>query len=136
MGMIAQQIPKGLDGQDSAVHGLFVLNGSFIDGFKRRPPAPAEFRQQLTVVQKVPPQNFRDAEHHMPVRNRFYNVPAQPFAELNHTLLVARRAEMATFARKSKQILMAAIPATHPGKAVLQNAAIQVTVDDLLDVGT
>lgn len=31
---------------------------------------------------------------------------------------------------------MAAIPAAHPGKAVLQNAAIQVAVDDLLDVGT
>ena len=72
----------------------------------------------------------------MPVRNRFYDLPAQPFAEFNHPLLVARRAKVAALARKGQQILMAAIPTTHPGKAIFQNAAIQVAVDDLPDVGS
>ena len=31
---------------------------------------------------------------------------------------------------------MPAIPATHPGKAVFQDTAIQVAVDNLLNVGT
>ena len=100
---LPQEVSEGLDGQNSAWHGLFILNGGFIDGFKRRPPAPAELGQQLAVIQKVPSQDLWNAEHHMPVRNRFYNVPAQPCAELNHPLLVARRAEMAAFTRKCQQ---------------------------------
>jgi hypothetical protein len=72
----------------------------------------------------------------VPVRNRFYNFPAQPLAELNHPLLVTRWAKVAAFTRKSKQILMAAIPASYPGKTVFQNAPIQIAVYDLLNVGS
>jgi hypothetical protein len=43
---------------------------------------------------------------------------------------------VAALARKGQQILVAAIPAAHPGKAIFQNAAIQVAVNDLLDVGS
>jgi hypothetical protein len=43
-----------------------------------------------------------------------------------------RRAKVAVFTRKSKQILMAAITASHPRKSVFKNATIQIAVYDLL----
>jgi len=46
------------------------------------------------------PQDFRDAEHHMLVRDRFDHLPAQSVNELHHPLPVARREEVTPFARK------------------------------------
>ena len=48
---------------------------------------------------------------------------------------MAGGAEMPTLAREGQKIFMVAIPALHPGKAVVQVAAIQVAVNDLLEVG-
>ena len=89
MGVIAKQVPESLDSQNSSRHCLFIPNAGFIKGFERLPPAPAEFGQQLAIIKKVPPQDFRDAEHYVPVGNRLYNFPAQPVAEFNYPLLVA-----------------------------------------------
>ncbi len=38
-------------------------------------------------------------------------------------------------ARESRQILVTAIFTSNPGKAVFQNAAVQIAVNDLFDVG-
>ena len=43
---------------------------------------------------------------------------------------------MTALAVEGQEILMAAIPALHPGKAVVQIATIQVAVNDLLEVGS
>ena len=41
---------------------------------------------------------------------------------------------MSSFARKGQQISMAAFPTFDPCKSVMQDAAVQVAVDDLFDV--
>jgi hypothetical protein len=48
---------------------------------------------------------------------------------------MTRWAEMAAFARKSQKVFMAAIPAFHPGKAVVQDAAVKKAVNHLSHVG-
>jgi hypothetical protein len=48
---------------------------------------------------------------------------------------MAGRAEMTALAGKSQKIFMVAIPALHPGKAVVQIATFQVAGNDLLKVG-
>ncbi len=42
---------------------------------------------------------------------------------------------MAALAGEGQKIFMVAIPALHPGKAMMQVSAFQVTVYDLLEVG-
>jgi hypothetical protein len=44
--------------------------------------------------------------------------------------------EMTALAGEGQKIFMVAIPALHPGKAVVQVSAFQVAVNDLLKVGT
>ena len=41
-----------------------------------------------------------------------------------------------TLAGKCQQVFMAAIFAFHTGKAVVQIAAIEITIDHLLDIGS
>ena len=43
---------------------------------------------------------------------------------------------MAALAGKGQKVLMAAVFAFHAGKAVVQIPAIQITVDDFLNIGT
>ncbi len=43
---------------------------------------------------------------------------------------------MTALAGEGQKIFMVAIPALHPGKAVLQIAAIEIPVNDLLKMGT
>jgi hypothetical protein len=48
---------------------------------------------------------------------------------------MAGRTEMTALAGEGQKIFMVAIPALHPGKAMLQVSAFQVAVNDLLKVG-
>jgi hypothetical protein len=41
----------------------------------------------------------------------------------------------ATLARECQQVFMAAIFAFHSGKAVMQIATVEITIDHLLDIG-
>ena len=68
----------------------------------------------------------------MPVGNLLERVAAEPFPEFRHPLLMAGGTEMTALAGK----FMVAIPALHPGKAVMQVATVQVAVNDLLEVGS
>ena len=43
---------------------------------------------------------------------------------------------MPSFTRKGQQIFMAAFPAFDPCETIVQNAAVQVSIDDLLYVGS
>ena len=47
---------------------------------------------------------------------------------------MAGRTEMTALAGEGQKIFMLAIPALHPGKAVVQVATVQVAVNDLLEV--
>jgi hypothetical protein len=69
----------------------------------------------------------------MPVRNFLEDIHAQPLPEFHHPLLMAGGAEMTPLAGECQEVFVAAIFALHTGKAVVQVAAVQIPVDDLLD---
>ena len=71
----------------------------------------------------------------MPVDNLPEQVGTEPFSEFHHPLLMAGGTEMTALAGEGQKIFMVAIPALHPGKAVVQVATFQVAVNDLLEVG-
>jgi hypothetical protein len=70
----------------------------------------------------------------MPVWNLLEHVGTEPFPEFHHPLLMAGGTEMTALAGEGQKIFMVAIPALHPGKAVVQVATVQVAVNDLLEV--
>ena len=70
----------------------------------------------------------------MPVGNLLEYMGTEPFPEFHHPLLMAGRTEMTALAGESQKIFMVAIPAHHPGKALVQVATFQVAVNDLLEV--
>jgi predicted DCC family thiol-disulfide oxidoreductase YuxK len=49
---------------------------------------------------------------------------------------MTRRAEVTALTREGQKILMAAVFASDPGKAVMEDAAIEVTVNDHFDIRT
>ena len=71
----------------------------------------------------------------MPVGNLLEYAGTEPFPEFHHPLLMAGGTEMTALAGEGQKIFMVAIPALHPGKAVVQVATVQVAVNDLLEVG-
>jgi hypothetical protein len=98
------------------------------------PGAAAEVGKEFSIIQKVTAEDFRDAEYKMSVRNLLEDVHAQPFPEFHHAFLVAGGAEVAALAGKSKQIFVAAVFAFYTGKTVAQITAIEITVNNLLDI--
>jgi hypothetical protein len=58
------------------------------------------------------------------------------FPEFHHPLLVTGGTKMTALAGKGKKILVVAVFIFHPGKAIVQIAAIKITVNDLLEIGT
>jgi len=98
------------------------------------PGAAAETGKKLSIIQEVSAENLRNAKNEMPVRDLFENIRAEPLSEFHHAFLMAGRAEMPSFTRKSQQVFMAAVFAFHAGKAVSQIAAIEITVNHLLDI--
>jgi hypothetical protein len=75
------------------------------------------------------------AEDEMPVGDLLKNVGTEPFSEFHHPLLMAGGTEMTGLAGEGQNIFMAAIPALHQGKALVQVSAFQAAVNDFLNVG-
>jgi len=71
----------------------------------------------------------------MPMGDFFEDIQAEPLPEFHHALLMAGRAEVPPFTRERQQVFMAAVFAFHTGKAVLQIAAVEITVNHLFDIG-
>jgi len=88
MGMEPEKTSKCLYSDNRTGYHLLIPPGGCIKYFKHLPTTPAEIGKQFTVIKKVPSQNFWDAEHYIPMRNLFYNFPAQPIAEFHHLLLM------------------------------------------------
>jgi hypothetical protein len=55
-----------------------------------------------------------------------------PYPKFHHTFLVAGGAEVTALAGKCQEVFVAAVFAFHTGKSVMQIAAIEVPVNDLL----
>ena len=69
------------------------------------------------------------------MRDLLEDIHAEPLAEFHNPFLVAGRAEVPSFTRESQKIFVAAVIAFHTGKAVVQIAAVEITVDHLFDIG-
>jgi hypothetical protein len=55
----------------------------------------------------------------------------EPLPELHHPLFEAGGAEVATLTRGGKKVFVSAAPALHTGEAIMEDAAIQVAIDNL-----
>ena len=71
----------------------------------------------------------------MPMGNLLEDIHADPFSELHHALLMAGWAKMTALAGKCQQIFVTAVFAFDASKAVVRIAAIEITIDHLLDIG-
>jgi hypothetical protein len=100
------------------------------------PGAATQIGKKIPVIEKIPPQDLRNAEDEMPVGNLLEHLGTEPFPEFHHPLLMAGGTEMTALTGEGQKIFVVAIPALHPGKAVVQVPAFQVAVNDLLKVGT
>jgi hypothetical protein len=136
MGIESQEVAKGLDGDDGSGDGVPFWHRFLEKELQGFPGAAAQIGKKVPIIEKIPAQNLRDAEDEMPVGNLFEHVGTKPFPEFYHPLLMAGGTEMTAFAGKSQKIFMVAVPALHPGKAVMQIATFQVAVNDPLEIGT
>jgi hypothetical protein len=53
------------------------------------PGAGAQIGKKIPVIEKIPAQDFREAEDEMPVGNLLKHVRTEPFPEFHHPLLMA-----------------------------------------------
>jgi hypothetical protein len=104
------------------------------ENLQRLPGAAAETGKKFSVVKKIPAKNLRDAEDEMTVGHLLEDIHTEPLSEFHHALLMTGRAEVAALAREGQKIFVAAVFASHAGKAVAQIAAIEITVDYLFDI--
>jgi hypothetical protein len=94
------KVPKGLYRYNSSGQRLWVPHAGCVKGFQSLPSTTAEVRKQLSVIEKISPQNFWDTEHYMSVRNGLYHLPTKPLTEFHYSLLMAGWTEMPSLARK------------------------------------
>ena len=71
VGVKSQKVSKGLDGDGGSGDGFFTGMTMLIIDFQRFPNTAAEFQKEPSIVEKISPQNFGDAEHKMPMRDGF-----------------------------------------------------------------
>ena len=91
-------------------------------------------RARKSVIKEIPTEDLGDAEDKMSMGHRLDHVLAEPLTELHHPLLVARWTEVTPLARERQKILMAAIAALDPGKAVVQIATVKIPIDNLCHI--
>ena len=70
----------------------------------------------------------------MPVVNLLEDIHAEPLAELHDAFLVAGGTKMTALAGKCQEVFMTAVFTLHAGEAVVQIAAVEVPVNDLLQM--
>jgi len=104
MGIESEEVAKSLDGDGGAGDGILLrdrLPDKDLQGFPR---AAAEIGKKLPIVEKVTAEDFRYAEHEMPVRNLLEDIHAEPLPEFHHAFLVAGWAKVAALAGTCQQI--------------------------------
>ena len=72
----AENIAEGLDGDDRAWNGILFVSDPLKKVFQRFPGAAAQVMQKFSIIEKVPAQDFREAEDEMAVWNFFQHIRA------------------------------------------------------------
>jgi hypothetical protein len=132
--IVSEEVTERLDSNDRAGDGVIFRDCLLEKDLQGFPCATAQTGKKLPVVKEISTQNLRDAEDEMPVRNLFEDIHAQPLPEFHHPFLMARGAKVATLAGKCQQVFMAAVFTFHTCKAVVQVAAIEKAINNLLDI--
>ena len=111
-------------------HQIVAGYRRFQKGARDVPCAFAQFAEKGTVVHEPDPEAFGYAEDPVSLGDFLENVGQQPLAVFDDPLLVAGRAKMAAFARKRREIFVAAMVASAPGEAASQVAAVQKEINN------
>ena len=69
VGVEAENIAEDLDGDDCAGNGILFVSDPLKEVLQRFPVAAAQIMQKLSIIEKVPAQDPRDAKDEMPVGN-------------------------------------------------------------------
>gem|GEM_PF-1453121 len=93
-----EKISKYLNGDYRTGHCLWIPYTGCVKSFQRLPSTTTEIRKRLAVVKKIPLQNFRYAQHHMPMRYGLHHLLTKLLTELHLTLLMAGWTKMTPFA--------------------------------------
>ena len=134
MRIIAKEITKGLDGNDSARDCILLRDNGLEKQFQRGPRTSAQFREESSVIEVIPPQDFGYAEDEMSVRDGLEDILTKPLTKFNDPLLMARWTEVTAPAWKCKQILMAAIATSYPSKAIVEGTTVKISANHLFYV--
>ncbi len=91
---------------------------------------------EFSIIKKVTPENYGQAEGEVAVRYGLEDLLTKPFAKFHHSLLTAGGAEVTAFAREGQEILVATILAFNAGETIVEDAAIKIAIDHLLHIST
>ena len=113
-------------------------------------PAKAGIGKKLPIIEKVTAENFRDAEDEMPVWDLLQDIHAEPLPEFHHAFLMARWTKACPH-EDGDAFVYKRMPANihgrnpcipdqvedklHTGKTIVRIAAVEKTIDHLLDIG-
>lgn len=130
-----QQVAEGVHADDQAGLGSRLIEQDAEARDQHLGRHPAQIPEQPPVVAEIRPEHLGDRQHDLPVRHRPEHRLVHPLGEGHRPLGVTGGAEVTPLAGVGRQVLVAALPAAHPGEALLQVAAAEVLVDGLPDDG-
>ena len=81
VGVEAEEIAKGLDGDHRAGNRILFMNDLLKKNLQRFPSTTAQLMQKISIIEKVPAQDLRDAEDEMPVGNLLEHMCTEPLPE-------------------------------------------------------
>jgi hypothetical protein len=91
----AQEIPKGLDGNDGTGDCIFLRDNNLEKRFQRLPCTSAQFGEETSVIEEASPEDLGYAENEMTVRYSLEHFFTKPFPEFHHPFLMTGGTEVA-----------------------------------------
>jgi hypothetical protein len=134
MGVEVQEIAEGLDRNDCPGSSLLFWREAKEKDLQGIPGTAAQLGEKFSIIKKVTPEDFGQAEGEVAMGNGLENFLTEPFAKFHHTLLMAGGAEVPAFAREGQEILVATVLALDAGETIVEDAAIKIAVDHLLHI--
>ena len=131
----SQEIPNGLDGNDGAGDCILLRDNGLEKDFQGVPCTSAQFGEESSVIEEVSPEDLGYAKSEMTVRYGLKHFFTEPFPEFHHPFSMTRWTEMSALAREGKKVFMPAASTLHTGEAIMEDAAIEVPIDNLPYVG-
>jgi len=131
VGVVMDELPEGLDGEDGAGGGVLAEQGAvgLDDGL---PGEGGKTTEQGTMVAEEDPQAFGKGPDELAMGDVQADVLGHVHAEQERAFLRAARADAALLAGEGDEELVAAVRAADAGEAVLEVTALEEPVDGLV----